>query len=52
MKLHAVTSGPTGFHQRTFACVSCEYLEKMAIATDLKKSGGVAWLLNEPDFAR
>jgi hypothetical protein len=45
--LSHVAPGPTGFELRTFDCSRCNYVEKIAIASDPMKSGDVAWLVGE-----
>ena len=47
MMLSRISPGPTGFELRTFGCVKCDYVEKVAIASDPMKSGDVGWLVGE-----
>jgi hypothetical protein len=47
MMLSRISPGPTGFALRTFDCSKCDYVEKVVIASDLTKSGGVGWLVGE-----
>jgi hypothetical protein len=47
MSLARISPGPTGFELRTFECSRCDYVEKIAIASDPMKSGDVGWLVGE-----
>jgi ribosomal protein S27AE len=47
LMLAHISPGPTGFEQRAFDCAKCDYVEKIVIAIDLMKSGGVGWLVSE-----
>jgi hypothetical protein len=47
MTLARISPGPSGFELRTFDCATCEYVEKVAIASDPAKSGDVGWLVSE-----
>jgi hypothetical protein len=47
MRLAQIWPGPTGFELRTFDCSKCDYVEKIAIASDPMKSGDVGWLMGE-----
>jgi hypothetical protein len=47
MMLSRISPGPAGFELRTFDCAKCDHVEKIAIASDPMKSGGVGWLVGE-----
>jgi hypothetical protein len=47
MMLSRIAPGPKGFELRTFDCSKCDYVEKVAIASDPMKSGDVGWLVGE-----
>ena len=44
MMFTAIASGPAGVDARTFECVSCDYLEKVAVETDLMGWINSRWL--------
>jgi hypothetical protein len=43
----AIAPGPTGFEHRTFDCPHCGHIEKIVIASDPLKAGGIGWLVGE-----
>jgi hypothetical protein len=47
LTLAHISPGPTGFELRTFGCAKCDYVEKIAVASDPTKSGDVGWLVGE-----
>jgi hypothetical protein len=47
LALAHILPGPTGFELRAFDCAKCDYVEKVAIASDPTKSGDVGWLVGE-----
>ena len=48
MMLARISPGPIGFELRTFDCSKCGHAEKIVIALDPTKSGGVGWFADEP----
>jgi hypothetical protein len=47
MMLARIAPGPSGFEHRSFDCLGCDHVEKIAIALDPMKSGDVGWLVGE-----
>jgi hypothetical protein len=47
MMLARIAPGPAGFELRTLDCSKCNHVEKIVIASDPLKSGGVGWLVGE-----
>jgi hypothetical protein len=47
MMLARISPGPAGFELRTFDCAKCNRVERIVIASDPMKSGGVGWFVGE-----
>jgi hypothetical protein len=47
MMLAGIAPGPAGFDLHAFDCPKCDYVERVAVASDPMKSGDVAWFVGE-----
>jgi hypothetical protein len=47
MMLESISPGPTGFELRKFDCPQCDYVEKVAIASDHMEPEDVGWFVGE-----